>query len=322
MSSASIANADETQTQTAPSAPITSQVAPAAEGNAKQPASQGLEEAAPIPSAQDAETDQARAALQAVINQVNTAKSHADYYLNWGSSGVEAELTSAQGIYNNQSATAADLNNEAATLTNVLKTAIAVDTYILQMYINNAPHLLRDEFTSETLAVYDAAVTKGRADLAAPGVTQATLDADAQAIQKALDNLEYTPARWKQILQDDVNGAYAGHFNQADYTAESWKVFDEARSAAKAGLQSTADYKALDISLRAAEGGLKKTVNSGSAEGTNTGAKSLQAAGNNNGTKAKGGKLANTGSNVAVVALVMFAALAAAGSLNLLRRRI
>lgn len=321
LSTASIANADETQTQTAPAAPTTSQVAPAAEGNAKQPASQDLEEATPTPSAQDAETDQARAALKAVIDQVSNKVVDKDYYPAWRTSGVEAELTTAKSVYDDQSATAADINDEAATLTTAFKTATAVYSYEVWMYINNAPHLIRDPYTAESLAVYDAAISKGHTDVWDSTVTQATLDADAQAIQKALDNLKYTETAWKGFLQTAVNNAYGSNYKQGDYTPDSWKAFDAARAAGKAALQSGpqsgSSYEALDNQLKAAVAGLKKAA--APAPGPQqTPNKGQQNAGN----KAKGGKLANTGSNVAVVALVMFAALAAAGSLSLLRKRV
>ncbi|WEV52998.1 hypothetical protein [Bifidobacterium sp. ESL0704] len=286
--------------------------------------------------------DSLKAELQLVINSTLEAQKNKTQYPNWDASGVEGKLAAAQSVYNDENATSDSVTNAMTELSDAYNAAVKMetpihqdpvnpnpvklDTYALEMWINNAPYLLRDRYTAESLAAYDKAIAQGRADLAEAAGTsnfldQDAIDADVKAIETAFDQLEISTAGWRSILQEDVNYAYS-NFKQADYTAESWKPFDAARSAGKAALESVTraepDYRTLDANLKTAEQGLKKIGKQADFIKTNN-AKNDPAKktdGNNTGKK-----LANTGSNVAAVSLVAFMAFAAAAALTALRRR-
>ena len=139
----------------------------------------------------------------------------------------------------------------------------AVDKTELQKAVDDAANLSADDYTAESWANFESALTAARDALANDDATQEQVDAALKALndaRAALTEKPVTPAVDKAELQKAVDEAAA--LKAEDYTAGSWEPFEAALDDAREVLaDDDATQEQVDDALAAltdARGALKK----------------------------------------------------------------
>ncbi len=139
----------------------------------------------------------------------------------------------------------------------VAASAASVDTSALKAAVDAAEALNRGDYTAESWQAFQKALTDARQQLVNPESAEAVANALAALTQAqdALVELNVNTSELEQAI------AAADKLQQADYTADSWKPFDQALAAAKNVLKSPTNQQAIDdavSALRAAQDALVK----------------------------------------------------------------
>lgn len=172
-------------------------------------------------------SDVDKSALQAAIDNALTNES--DYTsATWAT--YASAITAAKAVLANSEATQDDvdtaLNNLTAAKNNLVKKA---DKTALQTAVNNAV-TNAEAYTAESWTNYANALNAAKTVLATEDATQAQVDEALNALNNAQNALVEKTVVDKSSLQAAVNAAIT---DQGDYTDDSWKVYQDALSAAK-----------------------------------------------------------------------------------------
>lgn len=192
-----------------------------------------------------------------------------------------------------------------------------VDKQALQKAINDAEGLTKTDYTAESWKEVEDALKAAKETAADENASQTTVDSRTKALTDAIKNLKVVESN-TQADKTELNKVIveAEKRKEADYTAESWKVFVNALRAAKeTAADKNADQATVDAKAKAlteAMASLKKAEkpSGGSGNGSSQQPDNTGNAGNGSvqaGTSAKTGDPAQT---VTFVTLLLFAAAA------------
>ena len=152
---------------------------------------------------------------------------------------VVVQVTTAEGIV---------VNVESGNVTvRVVASAASVDTSALKAAVDAAEALNRGDYTAESWQAFQKALADARQQLVNPESAEAVagaLEALTRA-QGALVELDVNTGELEQAI------AAADKLQQADYTADSWKPFDQALAAAKNVLKNPTNQQAIDDAVSA-----------------------------------------------------------------------
>ncbi len=192
------------------------------------------------------------AALERAVVQAETL-AEGDYTSDsW--MAFQAALTTAQGLISGGDAGQETVDTAAAALTEAiaaLEMAVTVDTMALEETIAQAAALVEGDYTAESWAALEKALTVARETAADEAAAQEEIDAAAAALTEAIDALE--EAEIVDMTDLNFQIARAADLNEEGYTAESWAALEEAWLAAEdvassaAVTQEASDDAAADL---------------------------------------------------------------------------
>ncbi|NEG89106.1 S8 family serine peptidase [Bifidobacterium aerophilum] len=218
-----------------------------------------------------------------------------------------------------------------ATATFDVDSLTAVSKDQLKALIDKANALDQKAYTDASWQALQAALEEANKVYADKSATQEQVNAAAQKLQEALDGLvKVTPEVNKDKLKAALDAAKQP--KESDYTAESWKVFADARDKAQKVYDdpnaTQEQVNAAEKALTAAQGALvaKPAPNKPKPEEpgtnpTNPGSDKKPGVQTGTGNGDKKADLSNTGASVAPFAAGVALAVAAAGALLEVRRR-
>ncbi len=154
--------------------------------------------------------------------------------------------------------------------------AVEADKIALEEEIAATDDLVESDYTADSWTILTDALEAAKATNEDPGALQSAVDAVAEALQEALNNLEAKTAE-KESLEEEIAAAEEemSGLSKDDYTEDSWNALEDALAAAKAmddsqdPLQSAVDA-AMDA-LETALNSLVKKADSGNSGNGKTG---------------------------------------------------
>ncbi len=200
-------------------------------------------------------------ALQAAINEANTLDEAA--YTTASFADVKTALEAAVAVNQNADATEKDVADAEKALKDAVSALVRLgDKTDLKAAIAAAKELNEADYTAESFKAFKEALTAAETTDADAQASEADVAEAIKNLTGATEKLVTVAAVAKEVLDAEIAKAevqIAG-LNEADYTADSWKVLTEALQAAK---NIAADASADDITkateaLQAAAAGLKK----------------------------------------------------------------
>lgn len=227
-------------------------------------------------------------ALQAAINEANTLDEAA--YTTASFADVKTVLAAAVAVNQNADATEKDVANAEKALKDAVSALVRLgDKTDLKAAIAAAKELNEADYTAESFKAFKEALTAAETTDADAQASEADVAEAIKNLTGATEKLVTVAAAAKEVLDAEIAKAevqIAG-LNEADYTADSWKVLTEALQAAK---NIAADASADDITkateaLQAAAAGLKKAekpVDTNNKDNNNNNNTNGGAAGDNN----------------------------------------
>lgn len=246
----------------------------------------------------------------------------------------QAEVNAAKIVIADEDATAEEIA-EALSALNTAKDNLKLVTPVdpekpskaaLQAAVDAAAELNEEDYTAETWEAYQAKVDAAKAVLADEDATAEQIETALTDLNEARVNLKaVTPVTPEKPSKDDLQAAVdaAASLKEKDYTAETWKAYQDKVEAAKAVLAdenaTEEQIKAALTELNAARGSLKlvPTEKPGKPSG-NTGLTDNKGNIVKNATTAKNSK---TGDNSPILPLVICIIAAGAFLAAALKRR-
>lgn len=145
----------------------------------------------------------------------------------------------------------------------ITEAPVATDKTELEKAVLSAEGLNEDDYTAESWAALEEALSKAKEVLDDPAATQEEIDAAAEALLAAIDALELAEAESGDVDKSELKKAIAiaEGLKKGNYTESSWKALEKALKNAKAVMDDAdATQKEVDAAtaaLKAAIAGLK-----------------------------------------------------------------
>ena len=215
-------------------------------------------------------------ALQTAINEANALDETA--YTTATFADVKTALAAAVAVNQNADATEKDVADAEKALKDAVSALVRLgDKTDLKAAIAAAKELNEDDYTAESFKAFKEALAAAETTDADAQASEADVAGAIKNLTGATKKLVTVAAAAKEVLDAEIAKAevqIAG-LNEADYTADSWKVLTEALQAAK---NIAADASADDITkateaLQTAAAGLKKAekpVDNNKSDNNNT----------------------------------------------------
>lgn len=201
-----------------------------------------------------------KSGLKAVIDTAKE-KQEADYTAETWAPFAEA-LKAAEEVYNNADATAEMVQDVTSTLLNAAEALVEVEPVPekpskdeLKAAIDGAKKLSKDDYTTESWKTFEDAILKAEAvfndaDATAEEIAKAVTD-----LQTAKEGLvEVKPEVPETVTKEELQKMLdkAATLKKEDYTAESWKAFEDAMKQAQTVLnKEDATQEEIDVAAKA-----------------------------------------------------------------------
>ncbi len=168
---------------------------------------------------------------------------------------VEAALSAAETILADDMALQETVDAAAQALDNAIanlkeKTETQVDKDALQTAVSNAKTIDKSQYTAESYAEVEKALSDAEEVLADTNTTQEVVDAAVEALNDAIADLEEIVTVDKAVLEGAISSAKA--IDGSKYTAESYAEVQKALSEAESiWADANATQEAIDAAVRA-----------------------------------------------------------------------
>ena len=238
------------------------------------------------------------AALQAKVTEAE-GLNESDYTEeSW--KNLQTELQESKDLLAKENPAGAEVTEQTTHLTEALNNLVKaeqpapeVDTTKIAETIATAEGLKESDYTAESWAAFQSALTNAKAAMEAKE-SQEAVDAATEALSQAMNALvkDDTEDPVKEVTTDALEKAIAtaGTLKEADYTADSWKALQTALASAKTALEEKKDQSTVDAATEALNKAISALVKKDAGSQTTTGTS------NTTGTNTSSGKTGSTGS--------------------------
>ena len=211
------------------------------------------------------------AALQAKIDEADQLK-ESDYTADsW--SNLKTELQESKDLLAKENPTEAEVTEQTTHLTDAINNLVKVDqpttevdTTKLADLIKTTENLKESDYTADSWKAFQTALANAKAAMEAKE-SQEAVDAATENLNKAIAGLEKQSSEVTvstTALEKAIKTAEG--LKESDYTADSWKVLQNALSAAKAALNEKKDQATVDAATENLNKAISTLVKSSSTE--------------------------------------------------------
>ena len=245
------------------------------------------------------------AALQAKVTEAE-GLTESDYTADsW--SNLQTELQESKDLLAKEKPLEAEVKEQTTHLTeainNLVKVGqpVSVDTSSLEAAIAEADGLKESDYTADSWATYQAALTNARSvaeakeSQEAVDQAKATLDAAKAALVKAEQPVSVDTSSLEKAISD------AEALKEADYTADSWKAMQTALTKAKSVLAAKESQTAVDEATNTLNSAIKGMVKQSGQTTNKTNNTNSTTNKTGNTTKTSGTNAAKTGDVTSVL---------------------
>lgn len=182
-------------------------------------------------------------ALKAAVSAVKSLPSGAYTASSWAT--LQSALSAAEGVVANPAATQAQVSDALTNLKSAVDglaldtsnggTTSVADKAALNSAINEANGKVQSDYTADSWSAMQTALTEAKNVAANPAASQAQVDAATSNLNRAMAALQHTTVTNDSADKSALNSfiADSDKLKQADYTADSWSVFQNALANAK-----------------------------------------------------------------------------------------